>query len=118
MNKQQVIEALEHCIKRQCKPCQFHSALNCTETLTKKALFLIRELMLENENLKESNELQKETMQRTRIVTARKMQMRIRVKCRDAGVYPALVAALVDQVARELAQPAIEKTNEGETEND
>lgn len=118
MDKLKVIEALEHCTKRQCKPCQFHSALNCTETVMKKALFLIRKLMLENENLKEQNELQKEKMLSVQRYTARGMQMQIRTKCRDAGIYPVFVAAVVDQVAEELAHPETKEVSEGDQKND
>ena len=56
MTENELINALESCIKNQCANCcncgNWHEQWNCMTDLMKKALTIIKELATENEMLK------------------------------------------------------------------
>ena len=62
LNREQIIKALECCIKTQCENCcnlgSWHEQWNCMTDLMKKALSLINQLESDNAKLAEANAIQ------------------------------------------------------------
>lgn len=77
LNREQIIKALESCIKAQCENCcnlgNWHEQWNCMTDIMKNALALIKELTEENERLHAScTELTQE---------CKKWQERVKIEC-------------------------------------
>ena len=99
LNREQIIKALECCIKTQCENCcnlgDWHEQWNCMTNLMSKALTLIKELTEENE--------------RWRADTVRKMQERLKadaVTIQDHTGKLGVVVGVgnIDDVAREMLE--------------
>lgn len=120
LNAEQIKKALELCTTTDdCVGCPYlirrgnGAILPCT--IDADALALIKQLTEENERLKQTiTQLGKNNDEIARVYplaikeakanTVREMQERIKTRCIKSGIYPAIVARAIDQVAKEMLE--------------
>lgn len=125
LNRDQIVKALECCIKNQCENCcqcgNWHEQWNCMTFLMKNALSLIKELTEENDRLKLDVEVCGAELSRytenivqmakqDRADTVRKMHAEIKERCIKGCIYPAFVARTIDQIEKEMMEGKDENT--------
>ena len=119
MEREQIVKALECCaVNEICHGCPCHPKFykgGCVSIVMKDALALINELTAKNEWFEELRERDKHFMDiyleasgakkviaDTKADTVRKMQLEIKSRCIEGGIYPAFVERTVDQIAKEM----------------
>lgn len=96
MEKEQIIKALEYCTSGgACSECQYDenpllSREGCMARKMFNALSIIRE---QDKRIKE-----------VKADTVRKMQEAVKKRCIKGGIYPAFVASVIDQIAKEMLE--------------
>ena len=124
MEKEQIVKALELCANNgDCKDCPINPHVGnygyCTSIAINHALSLIREQEKRIEELEAENEKLKKprymvysdgrsemipSVESVRADTVRKMHAEIKRRLLKGGIYPAFVACVIDNVAREMEE--------------
>ena len=102
--KERIIKALGYCVIGDCYPCQYRETVKCRDNMCGDTLSLIKELTEENERFSQSLANTKLILANWRADTVLKMQEQIQERCIKGGIYPAFVANIVAQVAKEMLE--------------
>lgn len=119
LNTEQIIQAMKCCYTDEdnCLNCPYMNDYDSCVGLSKNALALIEQLTEENERLKsveftcgfiKPHKVLEcpifDEIVKAKADTVREMQERIKTRCIKSGIYPAIVARAIDQIAKEMLE--------------
>lgn len=104
MEREQIIKALECCVKSECNKCPLSDGRCANGEMGRLALTIIKELTEENERLTRHTKMHDEIVAETKSDTVRKMHSEIRKRCMKGCIYPVFVARTIDQIAKEMVE--------------
>lgn len=119
LNAEQIKKALKCCTSPDgddtCLLCPYGDVGLCTQLVMAHALALIKQLTEEKERLRAENAEQDKAIinalnrmgdirREAKADTVREMQERIKTRCIKSGIYPAIVARAIDQIAKEMTE--------------
>ena len=125
LNRDQVVKALECCVKSECNRCPLRDGRCANGEMGRLSLTIIKELTVENEILRERYRILDDSYEKLlsengklgaelmlarwdltsiKLNTIQNMQAMIKEECIAGGIYPAFVARVVESVGKKLLE--------------